>query len=186
MIVAAWCLAMVIQFEGASEPTLSQIAIADVVMTRAHWQPKRVCREAFRPWQFTALMSKRNVPSEKSKSWKKSRLIAARVLKCGKRCDVTKGADHYYIKGTHQTKTFKIVSGSPYWSDSCVTTALYGTQVYCRERRRRSIEHANVATVPLNLPMIEVKHDRIQPRYFGVPLASINLVMWSAIASSFP
>lgn len=186
---------------------MSQIAIADVVMTCAHWQPKRVCREAFRPWQFTALMSHRDVPSESNKAWKKSRLIAARVLKCGKRCDVTKGADHYYIKGTHQTKTFKIVSGSPYWVGSCVTTARYGTQVYCRERRRtRSAEHSDVASVPLNLPMIEVKHDRlhispspiptpsvpripraiIQPRYFGVPLASINLVMWSAIASSFP
>lgn len=198
MILATLCLAMAIHFEGMSEPAVSQVAIADVVMKRSSWENKNVCKEVYRPWQFTAMMHKPKVPSDRNANWQHSLEVAREVISCGARCDVTAGADHYYMTGTHQKRNFKLVMGSPYWAAKCAITATYGHHTYCRESKTTLLDHAYVASVPINLTILRtvyaqthVSPDRLRivssdgldvfPHSFVMPVPGVPVAMLSFV-----
>ena len=50
---AIMCLALNVYYEARSEPINGQIAVANVTMRRAGWDQRNICREVFRPAQFS-------------------------------------------------------------------------------------------------------------------------------------
>lgn len=106
---AMLCLALNIYHEGRGEPLIGQHAIAQVTYNRANRNPDNVCKEVFKPKQFSwantltetkgaerARRSKKFIPTD-DRAWDIARSIAFHTVK-GNLADFTKGATFFHTK----------------------------------------------------------------------------------------
>jgi spore germination cell wall hydrolase CwlJ-like protein len=127
---AALCLALNVYMEARGETIPGQYAVALVTLNRAK-SNKEVCREVFKPKQFswankgvkrTAkgwVISKALQPRD-AEAWQKAQIIANVVLK-GRFYDITYGATHYHAHWV-----------SPIWRHSLQPTKRIGAHHFYR------------------------------------------------------
>lgn len=129
---ALLCLTLNIYHEARGEQVPGQYAVAQVNIRRAEQNDTSVCRETFKPSQFSWTSKVRKTsagwvipahlyPKDKD-AWKKAMIIASISLK-GKMMDFSKGADHYHAKTV-----------APKWSRQMQKVATIGQHIfYIRE-----------------------------------------------------
>jgi hypothetical protein len=127
------CLAEAIYYEARSEPSLGQLAVAQVVMNRVRhsaW-PNSTCDVVYQgserrtgcQFSFTCDGSLAREP--RGSSWRRARLIAE-YAGMGFGSDVTRRATHYHT-----------VAVDPYWNDGLVRTRQVGAHIFYRFANRR-------------------------------------------------
>jgi spore germination cell wall hydrolase CwlJ-like protein len=126
------CLALNVYHEARSEPIDGQIAVAKVTMQRAKWDAKNVCREVFRPAQFSWTTDRAvkvkggyklkpsGIPKEKG-AWLVAWNIARAALGNNLPAVGVRGATHYHT-----------VDVRPVWSRKMVVVARIGRHIFYR------------------------------------------------------
>lgn len=91
------CLALTIYFEARAEPELGQRAVAHVVMNRVIQNQSDICKEVFRPFQFSWSKDFRTGKTKVTNwsSYNDSLEIAKDVID-GNVSDPTKGSTHFH------------------------------------------------------------------------------------------
>lgn len=102
---AAACLALNLYHESRGEPVMGRYAVALVTMNRAKQDHETVCREVFKPKQFSWTSGVIKVPGgwyipshmrpKEPDAWRDAKIIAKTTL-AGRMPDFTKGATHYH------------------------------------------------------------------------------------------
>jgi spore germination cell wall hydrolase CwlJ-like protein len=121
----ARCLAANIYHEARGEPVAGQYAVALVTVNRAKRQKQAVCKEVFKPKQFS--WTNKHVRKVKTgwklnpqllphdeKAWKMANKIAAKTL-AGQVRDFTQGSTFYHTQDV-----------SPAWSSAMQPTKVVG------------------------------------------------------------
>jgi len=95
------CLTLNAYHEARGEPFHGQIAVNQVALRRAALQPENVCREIYRPDQFswTAKQAPRKPKQVDGKAWHRAELAARAALvwvQHGIGDDYSRGATHYH------------------------------------------------------------------------------------------
>jgi len=126
------CLAQAIYFEARSEPTLGQIAVANVVLNRVkspHY-PDNICGVVYQnhhrhmSCQFTFACDGQSDRPRKNKHWAKAERIAAQVLDGKKLLRSMRNATHY-----HATYV------SPKWSRTLSKVKRVGRHIFYKNQR---------------------------------------------------
>lgn len=97
VLAALTCLSMNAYHEARGEPFLGQVAVSQVLLRRADFDPRRVCREMRRPGQFS-WVGKARKPRSRT-AWREAQLAARTAwlhAVVGGRTDQSHGADHYH------------------------------------------------------------------------------------------
>ena len=87
------CMSMTIFNEARGEPLAGQVAVGYVLYRRADFDPKNVCRETYRPYQFEWTQKKLAVPSY---SQLKPYVILSQKIMSNKLKDPSRGATHFH------------------------------------------------------------------------------------------
>lgn len=121
---AAMCLALNLYHEARGEPVMGRYAVALVTMNRAKQDDETVCREVFRPKQFSWTTGVRKVPGgwyipthltpKEEDAWRDAKIIAKTALE-RRMPDFTKGATHYHATYVR-----------PYWASAMVRVRTIG------------------------------------------------------------
>lgn len=121
---ALLCLALNNYHEARGEPIQGQVAVAQVVLRRANYDERRVCREVYRHKQFSWTLSPRR-PKDAA-AWERA-VYAARVAFLWARGapgpDYSRGATHYHTKAVE-----------PYWSRRMTQVAVIGEHEFYRRK----------------------------------------------------
>lgn len=88
---ALLCLALNVYHEARGEPVEGQVAVALVTLNRAQRDPRRVCAEVFRPYQFSWTLAPR--PVTEARAWAKAQQVARAAWTLQ---DFTGGATHFH------------------------------------------------------------------------------------------
>lgn len=118
---ALLCLSMAVYYEARSEPLEGQHAVAYVVLNRAGYNVKNICREVYKPKQFSPFNEPRAVPPKHKPAWQLAQAVAKVTITLGQRGDLTNGATHFhatYVK--------------PKWSARCQDKQRIGLHIFCR------------------------------------------------------
>jgi N-acetylmuramoyl-L-alanine amidase len=94
---AAFCLALTVYTEARGESVAGQKAVALVVMNRAEWNDKRVCKVVHSKGQFPWAKPGMKAPRDK-KAWTNAQQVARTVMN-GEVEDFTHGATYFLGKG---------------------------------------------------------------------------------------
>lgn len=94
--LALTCLAQTMFMEARGEPQAGQIAVGMVLYRRANFEPKNVCVEMARPYQFS-WYGKIKPPERGSYELRPFILLAEKILSL-KVNDTSKGASHFHEK----------------------------------------------------------------------------------------
>ena len=97
LTTAVLCLALNIYYEARGELTAGQEAVALVTMNRADWEPRNICKEVYRPGQFSWTARGNEKPQERE-AWRNAQRIATSVVN-GEVNDFTDGATFFHVKG---------------------------------------------------------------------------------------
>ena len=92
--LALTCLAQTMFMEARGEPQAGQIAVGMVLYRRANFEPKKICTEMSRPYQFS-WYGKIKPPERGSYELRPFILLAQQILSL-KVHDTSKGADHFH------------------------------------------------------------------------------------------
>lgn len=107
MIIATalMCLSLNLYMEARGEPVMGRYAVAMVTINRAKQDHESVCREVFKPGQFSWTTGVRKVPGgwyvpkrmtpKEEDAWRDAQIIAKTALD-GRMPDFTQGATHYH------------------------------------------------------------------------------------------
>lgn len=129
MIVEAalLCMALNAYHEARGEPLEGQIAVNQVAMRRAGYAPENVCREIYRPRQFSWT---HQVPSRKrppvNAAWRRAQYAARVTLLWAHNPalpDYSNGATHYHASHI-----------KPYWIVGKVRVAVIGRHIFYRRK----------------------------------------------------
>lgn len=124
-------VAATIVLEAGGEGCTGMKAVANVIANRAARKGVRPVRVVTRPWQFSALNSKRyEFLVEKAKaspSWKFACELAA-LIETGELDDITGGADHYHAANI-----------TPKWALAMAQTATYGRHKFYSSKKAAEI-----------------------------------------------
>lgn len=131
------CLAQAIYFEARGEPTLGQIAVANVIMNRVKSSsyPDDICGVVFQnqqrhlACQFTFACDGRSDKPRKDKSWAKSQHIAEQVIDGKKLMRSMRKATNY-----HATYV------SPKWSRKLSTVKRIGRHIFYTSPRTAPVD----------------------------------------------
>lgn len=122
---ALTCLALNSYHEARSEPIQGQVAVAQVVLRRANFDERRVCREVYRHKQFSWTATPRKPAN--AAAWQRA-VYAARVAmlwaKGAPLVDHSQGADHYHADYVE-----------PYWARRMVHVTTIGEHHFYRRKR---------------------------------------------------
>lgn len=135
---ALLCLAMNVYSEARSEPVMGQYAVALVTMNRAGWEQEKVCKEVFKPMQFSWANSRvtrvkggwlipESLKPREVDAWDKAMRIA-RVTLDGRMLDITHGSTYYHT-----------VNVRPAWRKAFVITRRIGEHVFYRNPRQSTL-----------------------------------------------
>lgn len=121
---AAMCLAINAYHEARGEPVMGRYAVALVALNRAKQDHETVCREVFRPKQFSWTTGVKKVPGgwyipahlhpKEADAWRDAKIIAKTTLN-GRMPDFTRGATHYHATYVR-----------PYWAASMIKVRTIG------------------------------------------------------------
>ena len=131
---AALCLALNIFHESRGESVPGQYAVAQVTMNRAKNNPDRVCKEVFKPHQFSWTGDVQRtgtrwvIPAHMVKpikrepdAWKKAQIIARVTLEGRMQDFFAQGATYYHA-----------VRVKPYWAEKFTRVRQLGAHVFYR------------------------------------------------------
>jgi N-acetylmuramoyl-L-alanine amidase len=91
------CLATNVFHEARGESVLGQYAVAQVTMRRANNDPARVCKEVYRPFQFSWTIEGKPHPNKIHRdAYDKALRISWMVLSGRMPRDFSNGATHYH------------------------------------------------------------------------------------------
>lgn len=93
-MLALTCLAQTMFMEARGEPQAGQIAVGMVLYRRAEFEPKNVCAEMSRPYQFSWYGKLK--PPERDSNELKPFIPLARLILNLKVPDTSKGAYHFH------------------------------------------------------------------------------------------
>lgn len=113
---AILCLALNLYHEALNEPLEGQLAVALVTINRARGRPGHICKEVFRPYQFSWTI--KPPPVTNVKAFERMKKIARQAFHIK---DFTGGADHYHA--TYVT---------PKWSKNLIFVGQYGIHLFYR------------------------------------------------------
>jgi N-acetylmuramoyl-L-alanine amidase len=114
------CLATNIFHEARGESVIGQYAVAQVTMRRAGGDPARVCKEVYRPYQFSWTTDGKPHPERiHPDAFEKAKRIASIVLTNRMPLDFSNGATHYHAKHVR-----------PSWSRVFSRTAEVGAHIF--------------------------------------------------------
>lgn len=126
MTTAVMCMALNVYHESRGDTFVGQHAVAQVTFNRAGRDPNQVCKEVFKPKQFSwaneltaaapeskKVVAQKLVPREK-KAWALATQIAS-VTVNGQVADFTNGAMAFHAKGV-----------SPWWGKHFKYVGMYG------------------------------------------------------------
>ena len=116
---AILCLAMNVYHEARGEPLEGQYAVALVTINRAKRNPNNICREVYKPKQFSWTIYKNHKITE-TKAWKHALQVAKKAFTLR---DFTGGANHY-----HATYV------SPRWSQELKYVGRWGNHFFYKEQ----------------------------------------------------
>lgn len=123
---ALMCMALTIFHEARGEPIMGQYAVAMVTLNRANNDKSRVCKEVFKPKQFSWTTTgaakvaqgwKVATPKEDYAWWLAQR-IAKQALS-GKMPDFTSGATYYHARSVR-----------PAWAGKMIQTKRLGNHLF--------------------------------------------------------
>lgn len=132
---AALCLALNVYWEARGEPLVGQKAVAYVTLRRANFDERNICKEVFKPRQFSwANPLTEASPAERirladkfmprdEKAWATAKKVAVMAIQ-GRAVDMTLGADHYYNPN----------EARPTWRHAMKRTAKIGNHVFLASR----------------------------------------------------
>lgn len=100
------CLALNVYFEARGEPEAGKYAVAHVTLNRVRQKRSSVCKEVFRPRQFSWTAHYR-LPPKNDAAWKNALMIASRSQST---TDPTRGST-YFFNPKYSRHTRSIVSG---------------------------------------------------------------------------
>lgn len=89
--VALICVALNVYHEARGEPVEGQVAVALVTLNRAARDPRRVCREVWRPHQFS--WTAQIPPIRDRRAWRRAKEVAKAAWNMQ---DFTDGATHFH------------------------------------------------------------------------------------------
>jgi spore germination cell wall hydrolase CwlJ-like protein len=127
------CLALNIYHEARGEVIQGQYAVAQVTMRRADYNKQHVCREVFRPYQFswtigTVVKTKNgwkiaesHIPHDRV-AWNRAVTVAKSALLMVKVPDYSLGATHYHTRDV-----------KPRWSRQMTRVATIGNHHFYRD-----------------------------------------------------
>lgn len=99
ILAALECLSMNVYHEARSEPYAGQVAVAQVALRRAHYDPIVVCKEVYRPGQFSWTATRPRKPHMLDPAWQRAQHAAAEALRwaLGEGLpDHSRGATHFH------------------------------------------------------------------------------------------
>lgn len=129
------CLAQAIYFEARGEPTLGQIAVANIVLNRVRspYYPDSVCGVVFQnkhrhmSCQFTFACDGRSDQARDMSSWNGARKLARQMLKGRKRLSSMTNATFYHANYV-----------SPKWSRKFRTVKRIGRHIFYRNNKQHT------------------------------------------------
>lgn len=125
---AILCLSLNAYHESRGEPFVGQLAVSQVVLRRANYDPKRVCKEVYRASQFSWVPHSPKVRNRHA--WRMAQRAARTAwlqAVVGGYTDHSNGADHYHA-----------TSVSPRWAQSMQRTAAIGDHIFFTSRKEGS------------------------------------------------
>jgi spore germination cell wall hydrolase CwlJ-like protein len=105
------CLATTIFMESATEPAQTQISVGYVLMRRADFNPKNVCREMAKPFQFS-WYGKVNPPSQIKSYYYQ---LASRIIH-KQEFDYSYGATNFHDVSISKPKSWSKLTPVVKWS----------------------------------------------------------------------
>jgi spore germination cell wall hydrolase CwlJ-like protein len=125
LLAALHCLAMNAYYEARSEPFHGQVAVAQVALRRADRDVDKVCKEVYRPAQFSWTKGRAPVPSMLDPAWQRAQRAALDAWRwsIGERVpDYSNGATHFHADWIEP----------PAWADPRRITTQVGRHVFYR------------------------------------------------------
>lgn len=119
---AVTCVALNVYHEARGEPLAGQYAVALVTLNRATISREGVCREVYRPHQFSWTRGRRHAWVHGA-AWQTARRVARETL-AGAVVDMTRGATYYHAVTVH-----------PYWRHHVTPTCRLGQHIFYRRPR---------------------------------------------------
>lgn len=105
------CLATTIFMESAYEPKQTQIGVGYVLLRRAEYNPKNICKEMSRPYQFS-WYGKINPPNQIKSYYYE---LASRIIH-KQEFDYSYGATHFHDVSISKPKTWSKLTPVVKWS----------------------------------------------------------------------
>jgi len=103
---AILCLALNIFYEARGESYFGQLAVAHVTLNRVKENNTTICKEVFKPKQFSWTEKKFKIPTEKDQNWIQAKEIANKALKTN---DTTHGSTFFFEKKCKRVRS--VVNG---------------------------------------------------------------------------
>ena len=126
-MLEAWvlCLALNVHFEAAGEPIDGQFMVAMSTWNRAGGKKENICREVYRPNQYSWTAKRPPLPKESDAAFRHAVKVAQLSEHMG---DFTGGVDHYH--------TFQV---SPSWARDprLEVTGSFGNHITYKQRGKK-------------------------------------------------
>jgi len=112
LATALTCMAQTAYMESRSEDILAQVSVIQVLWRRANHNPRNVCVEMKKPYQFS-WYAKIEPPSPWSVELRPYYLLANQVIK-SQLPDYSKGATNFHDTSIHKPVTWKVAFVAQY------------------------------------------------------------------------
>jgi spore germination cell wall hydrolase CwlJ-like protein len=125
LLAALHCLSMNVYYEARGEPYIGQVAVAQVTLRRAGNNPAAVCREVYRPGQFSWTAWRHRKPHMLDPAWRRAQNAAAEALRWGLGewfPDHSRGATHFHATWIEP----------PAWAEAYRVTTRIGQHIFYR------------------------------------------------------
>jgi N-acetylmuramoyl-L-alanine amidase len=92
-VAAVMCMSLTMYHEARGEPFPGQVAVGYVLYRRSEFDPKNVCRETYRPYQFEWTKKKLAIPTY---SQLQPYVILSKKIMSNQLKDPSRGATHFH------------------------------------------------------------------------------------------
>jgi spore germination cell wall hydrolase CwlJ-like protein len=150
---ALLCLALNAYYESRGEPLDGQIAVSQVVLRRAGMDPARVCREVYKPAQFSWTASRprgSELPARTDPAWRRAQYAARIALLWASGAstpDYSNGATHYHADHVR-----------PYWSRGKDVVAEVGRHRFYARVHAQVRDAPMARAMSLRFPLHALRH----------------------------
>ena len=117
------CLVLAVEHESKGEPLLGQYGVVHTIRNRAKYNPERVCKVVFEPFQFSFTIK---MPGDTARDFPKYAHIAK--MAWDSPADVTNGATYYHVRRGCPGEV------RPYWASKMKRTITIGCHNFYRSK----------------------------------------------------